>query len=205
LAMLDLAGAAPHCSAGASRARKPGADGRGYAVTRAFFILIALLALPLAARAVPRGPAILGPYQVPSEERWAPFYDNMPPCDDSGVLGTISGRFGETQRTFWNSQLSIDGFDQVREIGLRSNGLEYIPRRYCIARATMSDTKERTVIYNVGSETGIIGLTWGVEWCVVGIDPMHAYSPDCYVLRPIIERELRTQTWLGDYGLKARY
>jgi hypothetical protein len=173
-------------------------------VKRAIFGLLALVLPSLASAGTP-GPAILSPYGVPAEERWAPFFQDMPACDDSGVLSTITGRFSETQQTFWNSQLAIGGFDRVREIGFRANGLDYIPRRYCIARATMSDLKERTVIYNVGSSTGIIGLTWGVQWCVVGIDPMHAYSPDCYVLRPIIERELRTQTWLGDYGLKAKY
>ena len=127
---------------------------------------------------------------MPAEARWAPFYANMPACDDGGVLSTISGRFAETQREFWNSQLAIAGFDRVREIGFRANGLAYIPRRYCIARAAMSDSRERTVIYNVVSDFGIIGVTWGVEWCVIGLDPNFAYAPACSTLRPIIEREI---------------
>ena len=151
------------------------------------------------------GPAALTQYGVPAELRWAPFSGDMPVCDDSGVLSTISGRFGQTQREFWNSQLSIDGFDRVREIGFRSNGLDYIPRRFCVARAAMSDTKERTVIYNVVSSFGILGLTWGVEWCVDGVDPNHAYGPDCEAIRPIIERDLGKYKWLSDYGIKARY
>ena len=141
----------------------------------------------------------------PAEARWAPFYGNMPVCDDSGVLSTISGRFGQTQREFWNSQLAIDGFDRVREIGFRSNGLAYIPRRFCVARATMSDREERTVVYNVTSQFGIIGVTWGVEWCVHGLDPNHAFGPDCEAIRPILEREIGEYKWLGEYGLKARY
>ena len=172
-------------------------------MNRAIVVLLAFLLLPALARAG-GGPAELNQYDVPSEARWAPFYANMPGCDNSGVLSTVSGRFGQTQQKFWNSQLAIGGFDRVREIGFRANGLAYIPRRYCIARAAMSDSKERTVIYNVVSAFGIIGMTWGVEWCVVGLDPNFAYAPACSTLRPIIEREIGQYKWLGEYGLKAR-
>ena len=174
------------------------------ALDRAFLSLLAFLALQSLAHAG-GGPAAITQYEVPAEARWAPFYGDMPVCDDSGVLSTISGRFGQTQREFWNSQLAIDGFDRVREIGFRSNGLDYIPRRFCVARATMSDMKERTVIYDVVSAFGILGLTWGVQWCVDGLDPNHAYGPDCEAIRPILEREIGKYKWLGEYGLKARY
>lgn len=170
---------------------------------KAIFGLLAILFLPAAARAG-GGPAELNIYDVPAEARWAPFYANMPVCDDGGVLSTISGRFASTQQEFWHSSLAISGFDRVREVGLRSNGLSFIPRRYCVARATMSDARERTVIYNVVSAFGIIGISWGVEWCVVGEDPNFAYAPDCLTLKPVIEREIGQYKWLSEYGLKAR-
>jgi hypothetical protein len=151
------------------------------------------------------GPAQLNLYDTPAEARWAPFFDNMPVCEDTGVLGTISSRFGQTQREFWDPNLAIQGFDRVREIGFRSNGLSYIPRRYCVARAAMTDQKYRTVAYAIGTQLGIIGNTWGVEWCVVGIDPTLAYVPDCEVIRPILEREIGKAKWLAQYGFKARY
>jgi hypothetical protein len=170
------------------------------ALNRAIFGLLALFLLDSLARAA-GGPAQMNQYDVPAEARWRPYIADMPTCDDSGVLSTISGRFSQTQREFWDPQLSIGGFDRVREIGFRANGLAYIPRRFCIARAAMSDSKERTVIYNVGSNFGIIGNSWGVEWCVVGLDPMFAYAPACSILRPIIEREIGKYKWLGEYGL----
>jgi hypothetical protein len=201
---LDLPGAAAHCGGGqASYGGDDSVRQRGaIALNRAIFGLFALLLLNTAARA--GGPAELNQYDVPAEARWAPFSANMPTCDDGGVLSTISGRFGQTQREFWNSQLAISGFDRVREIGFRASGLAYIPRRYCIARVAMSDSKERTVIYNVGSDFGIMGMTWGVEWCVVGLDPNFAYAPACSTLRPVIEREIGHYKWLGEYGLNAR-
>jgi hypothetical protein len=91
-------------------------------LNRAIFGLLAFLLLNGVARAG-GGPAELNQYDVPAEARWSPFFANMPTCDDGGVLSTISGRFGQTQREFWNSQLAISGFDRVREIGFRSNGL----------------------------------------------------------------------------------
>lgn len=169
---------------------------------RAIFGLVAFLLFNTFALA--GGPAELNLYDTPAEARWRPYIANMPTCDNSGVLSTISGQFAQTQRDFWDPQLSIAGFDRVREIGFRSNGLAYIPRRFCVARAAMSDSKERTVIYNVGSNFGIIGNSWGVEWCVVGLDPMFAYAPACSILRPIIEREIGRYKWLGQYGFNAR-
>jgi hypothetical protein len=174
---------------------------------RAIFGLMAFFLLASLARAG-GGPAQLNLYDAPAEARWAPFFDDMPACEDAGVLSTISSRFGQTQREFWDPNLAIQGFDRVREIGFRSNGLSYIPRRYCVARAAMTDRKNRTVVYAVGTQLGILGVTWGVEWCVVGFDREHAYMPKCLVLRPIIERRigvLKEVNWFGEYGLKARY
>jgi hypothetical protein len=167
-----------------------------------FLLLLGLQSLAHAAGDIARGDMVYG---VPAGARWAPFWAQLPICDDPGVLSTISSRFAQTQREFWDPQLSIAGFERVREIGFRSNGLSYIPRRYCVARAMMSDLKQRTVVYDVGDSFGIIGATWGVEWCVVGLDPMRAYAPDCTVIKPIIERWLGENKWLGQYGLKARY
>jgi hypothetical protein len=171
-----------------------------------FFGLIPFLLLQSLACAAGGGPTPLTLYGTPAEARWAPFYPDMPACDDTGVLSTISGRFGQTQREYWNPDLSIMTFDRVREIGFRSNGLDYMPRRYCVASAAMSDQKQRTVVYDVGSNFGILGLTWGVEWCVVGVDPTFAYAPDCLAIKPIIEREIgKPGSVLGEYGLKARF
>ena len=164
----------------------------------AFFLLI-----PLAWAG--GGPAQLNLYDTPAEARWAPFFADMPAGDNSGVLSMISSRFGETQREYWDPNLAIQGFDRVREIGFRSNGLSYIPRRYCVARAAMTDQKTRTVAYAVGTALGIIGATWGVEWCVVGVDPTFAYAPDCEAIRPILEREIGKAKWLAEYGIKAHY
>jgi hypothetical protein len=174
-------------------------------------MLIILGSLSLAHAA--GGPAAITQYQTPAGQLWAPYSSDLPKCDDAGVRSTISGRFDQTENTFWGGEHAIGGFERVREIGFRANGLSYLPRRYCVARAMIDDPrttppeqrKPRTVVYSVGAAEGIIGVTWGVEWCVAGLDREHAYAPDCLVLRPIIERWLGERPWHGEYGLKARY
>lgn len=136
---------------------------------------------------------------VPAEQRYSAYSADLPACDDPTVLARISDRFAQKESGYWNSPLQIGGYDRVREIGFRSNGLGYIPRRYCVARALGSDSKQRTVIYDIEESLGMIGWGYGVEWCVVGLDRDLAYAPACGALRPFAER------YLGEKALRARY
>ena len=175
---------------------------------RAILALTLMVGLPSLALAQ-RGPAEDSIYGTPAEARWAPFYGDLPACDDPNVLNRIVSRFDQTEQVYWGGVHAIAGFDREGETGFRSNGLSYIPRRYCVARAEMSDPqtqapdpkRTRTIVYDVIADAGMIGSGWGVEWCVVGLDRMRAYAPDCLVLRPVIERVI------GEYrplGIKAR-
>jgi len=112
-----------------------------------------------------------------------PRYDGvLPPCEAG--LSTIASRFAQKEGTFWNSSLQITGFDAVRETAFRPWAAQTIPRRYCTAVAFVSDGTQHTVHYSIGEDTGMIGLTWGVEWCVVGLDRNWAYNPACKMARP---------------------
>jgi hypothetical protein len=123
---------------------------------------------------------------VPAEERYIPYAGTVPSCSDPAVFERIQSRFAAREGEFWKTGLAITGFDHVREIGFRSNGLDYIPRRYCVARALMNDTKLRDVSYSIDEDLGIIGW-WGsfdVEWCVSGLDRLRAFAPACKMARP---------------------
>jgi hypothetical protein len=129
-------------------------------------------------------------YSTPAEQRYSPYSANLPACDDPGVLSQITGLFEKKEAGYWNSALQIGGFDRIRQIGFRANGLGYIPRRYCVARAQVNDLKPRAVIYQISEDLGIIGWGYGVEWCVVGLDRNLAYAPGCQAVRPFLERNL---------------
>lgn len=158
---------------------------------RVILVLAALLSFGATARAQQ--------FITPAENRFSPYYEKLPNCDNTWVTGRISDRFQQKEAQFWNSPLTIDGYDRFREIGFRANGVSYIPRRYCIARVTMSDHKERTVIYDIQEDLGIIGWGYGVEWCVVGLDRNSAYSPACSALRPFAEKFLGEKEYRVGY------
>jgi hypothetical protein len=48
----------------------------------------------------------------------------------------------------------------------------------------VSDGRQHTVHYSIAEDAGIIGMSWGVEWCVVGLDRNWAYNPACKMARP---------------------
>ena len=122
---------------------------------------------------------------VPAEQRYMAYTGRLPVCDNPDVLGKISSRFSDTESEYWNSGLVIAAFGEVAEIGLRSPGLDFIPRRYCIARVTFNTGKVSTVSYAIGEDLGLLGFPgWGVDWCIEGLDRNSAASPACKMKRP---------------------
>jgi hypothetical protein len=112
-----------------------------------------------------------------------PRYDgDVPPCE--ALLGKLSSRFAEKERTFWNSDLQITGFADVREIALQPWTSGNIPRRFCTAKAMISDGKPRTVNFSVIEDGGLASIGAGVDFCVVGLDRNWAYNPACRMARP---------------------
>ena len=114
-----------------------------------------------------------------------PRYDAaLPPCDAPAALSKIQQRFATKEGRFWNSDLQIVSFERVREIAFRPWAESTIPRRFCSGRALISDGVWRRLDYSIIEDGGMIGASWGVEWCVVGLDRNWAYSPRCKMARP---------------------
>lgn len=115
-------------------------------------------------------------------------YDNvLPPC--KAGLGEIASGFAEKESRFWNSSLQIVDFRGVRQIARNAWLRGTIPRRYCRAVAYVSAgagmrPRRHMVYYWIGEDTGFIGASWGVRWCVVGLDRNWAYNPSCKMARP---------------------
>jgi len=144
--------------------------------------------LPLVAAAIFAGLGAVAPAHAASwleKNFWlsGPNYDGvLPPCE--AALNKIARRFAQKESRFWNSSLQIVGFEGVRETAFRPWANGTIPRRYCSATAYVSDGRKHRVNYWIGEDTGMIGMTWGVEWCVVGLDRNWAYNPACKMAQP---------------------
>jgi hypothetical protein len=114
-----------------------------------------------------------------------PRYDGvLPPCDYRAALKRIASRFGQKEGRFWNSDLQIVGFEKIREIAFRPWAADTIPRRFCAGTVEVSDGTRHTIDYSIGEDTGLIGASWGVEWCVVSLDHNWAFNPRCKMARP---------------------
>ena len=133
----------------------------------------AALALVLAATAIaPADAQLFGPG----------YTGALPPCE--AALDTIVWRFANKESQFWNSALQITAFERVRETAYRPWAPNTIPRRFCSAVAHVNDGRKHAVYYWIGEDTGFMGASWGVEWCVVGLDRNLTYSPGCKMARP---------------------
>jgi hypothetical protein len=114
-----------------------------------------------------------------------PRYDgDLPPCDSSAALSEIQGNFSHKEGRYWNSPLAIVSFEAIHETAFSPWAAQAIPRRFCSAVAQLSDGIRRPVHYSIVEGMGAIGASWGVEWCVVGLDRNWAYNPACRAARP---------------------
>jgi hypothetical protein len=112
-----------------------------------------------------------------------PRYSGYVPTCEYG-LSTIDVRFRLKEGRFWASNLYIVSFEDVKEDVSRPWIEGTIPRRFCNAVANVSDGLKHKVYYSIGEDTGMIGMKWGVEWCVDGLDRNWAYNPHCKMARP---------------------
>jgi hypothetical protein len=114
-----------------------------------------------------------------------PRYDsNVPLCDEHGPLDKIAARFGTKEGRFWNSALTIVGFEKIREVAWEPWSSGTIPRRFCTASVLVSDGKRHQINYSIVEDGGMISASYGVEWCVVGLDRDWTNNPNCRAARP---------------------
>jgi hypothetical protein len=106
----------------------------------------------------------------------------LPACEAG--LEDVASAFREKESRFWNSDLRILEFVQVHETALRPWSAEVVTRRFCSAEARISDGTWHSVHFSLEAGMGEIGATWGVQWCVVGLDRNWAYNPGCRMARP---------------------
>ena len=155
-----------------------------FTLVRTFFELSALAVSVLALSLTPSASPLAARPLVPAERRYLPYSGVLPACNDASVLDRIEGRFEDREAEFWNTGLVIVGFDDIREIGYKTNGYDYIPRRFCTARAYLNNSTPHKLSYSIGEDEGFLGFGFGVVWCVEGLDRNDAYAPNCKMARP---------------------
>ena len=59
-----------------------------------------------------------------------------------------------------------------------------IPRRFCSGTAVINDGTKHLINYAIEEDTNMIGMGWGVNFCVAGLDRNWAYRPECRSAAP---------------------
>ena len=114
-----------------------------------------------------------------------PRYDRvMPACDYPPALDRIIGNFRTKEARFWNSDRQIVGIESIRETAVLPWAAQSVPRRFCSGTALISDGVRHPIYYSIAEDAGMIGMYWGVNFCVVGFDRNMAYGPACRAARP---------------------
>jgi hypothetical protein len=121
------------------------------------------------------------------KEFWmsGPRYDRvMPACDYPAALDRIISQFHTKEFGFWNSELRIVGVEDIKETADMPWAAQSIPRRFCSGTVVVNDGARHPMYYSIAEDTGMIGMDWGVNWCVVGLDRDWSYNPQCRAARP---------------------
>ena len=119
-----------------------------------------------------------------AEDREYRYSAILPGCENQGVLDTVTGRFADRELDYRNSSLTIVELHTIRTVAFRPNGPDLIPRRYCSAVVRTSDLVKRSLDYFIVEDGSQIGFTYGVEWCVSGLDYSYTYGARCSGARP---------------------
>ena len=108
----------------------------------------------------------------------------MPACDFPRALDRVIDGFNTKESRFWNSPLHIVGIDNIQQTAWLSWAAQSIPRRFCSGTALISDGVKHPIYYSIAEDTGLVGVGWDVDFCVVGFDRNYAYGPNCRAARP---------------------
>jgi hypothetical protein len=115
--------------------------------------------------------------------RKAPW--NGPACDEPKVLKRITERFDQAEQSYWHTGIQMGAITMARETAFRDWDPTIIARRYCTGTVYLTDGKQYPLVYWLRSEQGFSGVSWGVQFCLVGRDRDFAYAPACKMLRPL--------------------
>jgi hypothetical protein len=108
----------------------------------------------------------------------------VPLCEERDPLKMIERRFSTKEGKFWNSDLKIVGIERIQEVAWQPWAPGTIPRRFCSASVLISDGVRRSMYYSITEDAGMLGVSYGVEFCVVGLDREWSYQPACRLAKP---------------------
>ena len=159
----------------------------GHSSMRMIFAL--LLALPLLAGGSPF--FLTGAAAHDSTAEMGRFFGRgaVPLCDDPRVLRQVQSKFAWADRNTWSeisnrkTTISINAIGNIKQRYSLNQTKSLITHRHCDGTATLSNGKKPRVYYLVQERMGFAGISWKVQFCVVGYDRWRVYGARCSTLR----------------------
>ena len=108
----------------------------------------------------------------------------LPACDQPEVIASVNEKFAFASTETWHWGFAIDRVVEVRETATRAGGPSLVDRRYCTARALLSNGRHSEVVYLIESHQGFASMGWNVESCLPAYDPYRVYDGWCRAIRP---------------------
>ena len=113
----------------------------------------------------------------------SPASTHLPTCDAGSVQSAVARTMARA-RTDYNDGLRIGALSRISQSRLDAGGTSFIARRYCRAKADLSNGSIRTVYYVLEEDNGFIGIGWAVRACIPSADRWHVYGNACSTVRP---------------------
>lgn len=106
----------------------------------------------------------------------------IPACEEAAVQRAVIGHVARADAVY-SGGITIREMHRIVETGYSVDRPSPYARRFCEARAMMSDGRQRRVYYAITEHSSFVGLSWGLEACVAGIDPWRVYDARCRTAR----------------------
>lgn len=127
------------------------------------------------------------PPQDPASEKRVYFSHNseprIPTCEDSSVKNAVKRQIAAAIPLYYDDR-RIDDMLKIRQSGYWVGRPSPLARRYCHAQAILSDGSHQTLYYQVTEHSGFLGLSWGVDACLQGLDRWRVFDGNCRRVRP---------------------
>lgn len=107
----------------------------------------------------------------------------FPQCTSPSVEKRIVKVFNKIEKKQWQRGFDLNALTQMHEHRTVQWKDSDILRRYCNATARFSNGRKRQVYYLIESNGGFVGRTWGVTYCVSGLDPWRNNDGNCQTVR----------------------
>ncbi|MEZ5792802.1 MAG: hypothetical protein R3D34_19105 [Nitratireductor sp.] len=106
-------------------------------------------------------------------------FQKFPYCEEARVAERIKSRFNWAENKHGYYGVAIAGIDRQHERKVVAFGMYPIERRYCRARAALSNGHYQTIHYRIEKGMGLAGVGWNVEFCIPGRDRWHVHGGWC--------------------------